>query len=137
VEFERRYVEQFSYRPRERAVEVVSLRAVARSRRRPPIEAGSEGAGAAPADPAAGRQRCFLDGSWRQVPCVEASGLATGSAIEGPALVQQAHSALVVPSAGRRRSSTAATSARGRRRHKPEGMASRPVPARHARSSSS
>jgi len=32
------------------------------------------------------------------VPCVEASGLATGSAIEGPALIQQAHSALVVPS---------------------------------------
>jgi N-methylhydantoinase A/oxoprolinase/acetone carboxylase beta subunit len=50
----------------------------------------------APPEPA-GRQRCFLDGEWREVPYYQAADLAAGAVIEGPALIQQAHSALVVP----------------------------------------
>jgi 5-oxoprolinase (ATP-hydrolysing) len=41
-------------------------------------------------------QRCFLDGEWREVPCHEAAELKAGVEIEGPALIQQEHSALVV-----------------------------------------
>jgi 5-oxoprolinase (ATP-hydrolysing) len=97
VEFERRYFELFSYRPSNRAIELVSLRAVARSHRREPSETGPEDVGAAPAVGAIGGQRCFLDGAWHEVPCLEASGITPGVTIQGPALIQQAHSALVVP----------------------------------------
>jgi 5-oxoprolinase (ATP-hydrolysing) len=96
-EFERRYVELFSYQPSRRGIEVVSLRVVARSHRRPPLEAGFEEAAAGPAATTACWQRCFLDGGWREVRCVEASELAVESTIPGPVLIQQAHSALVVP----------------------------------------
>jgi 5-oxoprolinase (ATP-hydrolysing) len=95
--FVRRYVELFGYRPSSRAIEVVSLRSVARSRRREPLPIGGEG-GEAPAAGALGHQRCFLDGAWHEVPCLEASGITPGATIGGPALILQAHSALVVPS---------------------------------------
>ena len=101
TEFERRYFELFSYRPSERAIEMVWVRAVVRSRRREPGPTGSEDVGAAPARGAVGRQRCYLDGAWREVPCLAAAGLAAGEAFRGPALILQEHSALVVPSGWR------------------------------------
>jgi len=97
AEFERRYFQLFSYRPSNRAIEVVSLRAVLRSRRQELSPTGAEDAGAAPAAGATGRQRCYLDGAWREVPCFEAAGLSAGATLRGPALILQEHSALVVP----------------------------------------
>jgi 5-oxoprolinase (ATP-hydrolysing) len=102
--FEDAYFKLFSYRPQERGVEVVSLRVVVRSRR-PEVApaAADETASASVADPVRA-QRCFLDGSWRNVPCHEAAELAAGSEVEGPALIQQEHSALVVRPGWRARS---------------------------------
>jgi 5-oxoprolinase (ATP-hydrolysing) len=96
TEFERRYYELFSYRPPDRMIEVVSLRVVARSGRSE-IPVSDESAHTTAESEPTGVQRCFLDGEWREVPCYEASALAAGVAIDGPVLVQQAHSALVVP----------------------------------------
>jgi len=103
TEFERRYYDLFSYRPAERGIEVVSLRVVVRSRRDEIVETADEGDhGLLTAEPS-GFQRCYLDGAWREVQCHEASELAAGVEIRGPALIQQEHSALVVPSRWRAR----------------------------------
>jgi 5-oxoprolinase (ATP-hydrolysing) len=100
--FEEAYFELFSYRPAERGIEVVSLRVVVRSRRietvqPPPCDAASHPA------KGAGVQRCFLDGAWREVPRFEIGELEAGARLEGPALIQQDYSALVVPSHWRAR----------------------------------
>ena len=96
--FEDEYYKLFSYRPRSRGIEVVSLRVVVRSRRE---EKGMAPA-AVPVDQIesapSGFQRCFLDGSWREVARYEVAEMAAGAEIAGPALIQQEHSALVVPS---------------------------------------
>jgi 5-oxoprolinase (ATP-hydrolysing) len=96
--FEARYYRLFSYRPTDLEIEVVSMRVVMRSRR-PPVASEAYVETSAPVEvvPAA-HQRCFIDGEWRDAPCHDASELEGGSMIRGPALVQQTHSALVVPS---------------------------------------
>ncbi len=93
--FEEVYLRLFSHRPRERAIEVVSLRVVIRSRR---AEIAPCAAAVAPATSieAPHFQSCFLDDGWREVACFEADELAAGMEIIGPALVQQEHSALFV-----------------------------------------
>jgi 5-oxoprolinase (ATP-hydrolysing) len=102
--FEEAYFKLFSYRPKDRGVEVVSLRVVVRSLR-PDARLDEEGAilDTATASPT-GSQRCFLDGEWREVPRHEASELTSGAEIVGPALIQQEHSALVVRPGWRARS---------------------------------
>jgi len=94
--FEEAYYRLFSYRPRERGVEVVSLRVVVRSSRADSEVKGATDPAGAPVAEAARRQRCCLDGSWRDVPCHEAVEMTAGAEIVGPALIQQEHSALVV-----------------------------------------
>jgi 5-oxoprolinase (ATP-hydrolysing) len=102
--FEEAYFTLFSYRPRERGIEVVSLRVVVRSRR-PEVTTVVEGdAGDTPTTEATRSQRCFLDGAWRKVPCREAAELAVGREVVGPVLIQQEHSALVVRPGWRARS---------------------------------
>jgi len=97
-EFEQKYFQLFSYRPSDRDIEVVSIRVVMRSRREEIVERGAdEGRTMAAPEPAV-HQRCFLDGEWREVPCHHATELQSGTVVEGPALIQQAHSAMVVPS---------------------------------------
>ncbi len=98
AEFEKKYFELFSYCPSDRDIEVVSMRVVMRSRRREVavIDPGKGRTGSVP-EPIA-MQSCFLDGRWREVPCYHATELETGVTIAGPAIVQQVHSALVVPS---------------------------------------
>jgi len=98
--FERRYFELFSHRPSQRAVELVSLKAVVRGRRpRRPDPAREPAVRPTVAPPRV--QRCHLDGAWQEVPCLEAAHLEVGASVPGPALVQQEHSALVVPSGWR------------------------------------
>ncbi|MEE4272658.1 MAG: hydantoinase B/oxoprolinase family protein [Thermoanaerobaculales bacterium] len=95
--FEKRYFELFSYRPEDRGVEMVSMRVVMRSRRDASgPEVAADGADPPPASPSS-HQRCFLDGRWLDVPCHDAHDLAAGAVVDGPALIQQAHSALVAP----------------------------------------
>ena len=101
--FDEAYYGLFSYRPRERGVEVVSLRVVVRSRRED-VEPVAEGDDTRTAPTPAGFQRCYLDGRWRDVPHHEAVELAAGVEISGPALIQQEHSALVLLPGWRARS---------------------------------
>jgi 5-oxoprolinase (ATP-hydrolysing) len=100
-EFERRYYRLFSYRPGERAIEVVSLRVVLRGRGQELPDTGSGGRPKGTVARPAGCQRCYLDGEWREVRRYEAADLDEGVTIQGPALIQQEHSALVVPSSWR------------------------------------
>ena len=97
-EFERRYFELFSHRPSQRGIEVVSLRVVLRSIREEishPMTASSRDG---PVAGQSGSQRCHMDGRWREVPCFEAQDLESSATVQGPALIQQLHSALVVGS---------------------------------------
>ena len=103
-QFEEAYYRLFSYRPRERGVEVVSLRVVVRSRR-PEVVPATEGTEmASQAMEPVRFQRCFMGGAWREVPCYEAAEMTAGEEVAGPALVQQEHSALVVLPGWRARS---------------------------------
>jgi len=103
-QFEEVYFRLFSYRPRARGIEVVSLRVVVRSLRPEVAPVAKEAAADGLAVNRARFQRCFLDGEWRDVPCHEAAELAAGLEIGGPALIQQEHSALVVRPGWRARS---------------------------------
>jgi 5-oxoprolinase (ATP-hydrolysing) len=94
--FEEAYFRLFSYRPRERGVEVVSLRVVVRSRRPEVAPVAEVTEVKSQAIEPERLQRCFMRGAWRQVPCYEAAELAAGAEVVGPALIQQEHSALVV-----------------------------------------
>ncbi len=95
-QFEGAYYRLFSYRPRERGIEVVSLRVVVSSRR-PEVEpvVADTGVKLTTIDPVRS-QRCFIGGAWREVPCYVAAEMAAGAEAVGPALIQQEHSALVV-----------------------------------------
>ncbi len=95
-QFEEAYYRLFSYRPRERGVEVVSLRVVVRSRRPEAVPVVGSADGGSRAHEPARFQRCFVGGGWREVPCYEAAEMAAGAEVMGPALIQQEHSALVV-----------------------------------------
>ena len=97
AEFTRQYQALFGYRPAGREVELVSLRVVARNRRDPVGPAGVDEGDERPAPTATVVQRSFLDGGWNEVPCHWAGELEAGTVVAGPALIQQAHSALVVP----------------------------------------
>ncbi len=98
AEFEQEYFELFSYSPSDREIEIVSLRVVMRSRREDVAEGGVELKEPETTPEPTVVQRCFLDGEWREVPCHHAAELGCGAVVDGPVLIQQAHSALVVPS---------------------------------------
>jgi 5-oxoprolinase (ATP-hydrolysing) len=103
-QFEEAYYRLFSYRPRERGIEVVTLRVVVRSRGPEVVPVAEEASGGAAAGEPARLQRCFLGGEWHDVPCHEAAALPAGFEVHGPALIQQQHSALVVRPGWRARS---------------------------------
>ncbi len=92
--FERAYLALYGYTPEHRPVELESLRVVA-----------SSSAGATPAVPpppelhpatATASRRAFVGGGWTDVAVHERSELGPGSAVAGPALVLERHSATVV-----------------------------------------
>jgi len=96
--FENRYYELFSYRPTDLEIEVVSMRVVMRSHRDPVVEVSFDESAAVTAPAPSTHQKCYLDGEWCDVPCYGAADLEPGSVVDGPVLVHQAHSVLVVPS---------------------------------------
>ena len=76
-------------------VQVVSLRASA-SRAAPPI--AMPGAEAVPhAAAPQGRTRLFIGGQWREAALFERDSLDPGAAFQGPAIVTQADSTILVP----------------------------------------
>ncbi len=95
--FEEAYFKLFSYRPSERG-----HRGGVPPGGGPQPPPGGRAARArrAASHPAMGArsQPCFLDGEWREVPRFEIGELEAGARVDGPALIQQEHSALVVPS---------------------------------------
>ncbi len=97
AEFERLYFELFAYRPANRGVEVVSLRVILRSRSRQTSGARPGVSGQKVTVQPTDFRRCYLDGCWCDVGVYEAGNLGEGTTIEGPALIQQEYSALVVP----------------------------------------
>ena len=76
--FEEAYFKLFSYRPRERGIEVVSLRVVVRNRRREGAQARARRDHVTSGEGAQAAHRRFLDGEWREVPRFEISELETG-----------------------------------------------------------
>ncbi len=97
AEFERLYFELFAYRPGNRGIEVVSLRVILRSRRRETGGVRPNVSGQRVTVEPTGFRRCYLDGCWRDVGIYEVENISGGTTIEGPALIQQDYSALVVP----------------------------------------
>jgi 5-oxoprolinase (ATP-hydrolysing) len=103
--FRQRYRELYGYLP-EGEVEVVSLRAVARSRpaagRQEEAwggepESAEDGRGAPPAKPTpAATVRSWVAGRWQELPVYRRDGLRPGDRLAGPALVAEAHSTTVV-----------------------------------------
>ncbi|MCP4654664.1 MAG: hydantoinase/oxoprolinase family protein [bacterium] len=91
-----RYQARYGYRPADRPIEIESLRVVASSR--PPRLEATPPAGEARAARPCGEQRAFFAGSWRRVPVFRRHDLAAGDELEGPALVFDEHSSLVVES---------------------------------------
>jgi len=92
--FERAYEDLYGYRPPARTIEVESLRVVASSR------PGPEPTAVAEPRPrraeAGGSRRAWFAGSWRSVPVFDGSELGPGDRFEGPALVLEDTSTLVV-----------------------------------------
>ena len=97
TEFERRYRELFAYLPEQRGIEVVSLRVIARSRTETPPAHPETLPGRLDSSKAVLFQRCCVDGRWQDIGCHEAVELASTGPVRGPALIQQKHSAVMVP----------------------------------------
>ncbi len=91
-----RYQARYGYRPADRPIEIESLRVVASSRP-PRFEVTPPEGEARAARPCDGR-RAFFAGSWRRAPVFWRHDLAPGDELEGPALVFDEHSSLVVES---------------------------------------
>ncbi|MEA2562702.1 MAG: hypothetical protein QOH06_4206 [Acidobacteriota bacterium] len=86
------YREIYGYAPEGRAIEVESIRAVASSAEE---EMSAE---AVEAQPGISRtRRCWMSGSWSEVPVYARAQLAPGETFPGPALIFESHSATVMP----------------------------------------
>ncbi len=93
--FTRAHRERYGYVPADRGIEVESLRVVASSRAAP--EPAPEPVEESTAPPPAAHRRAWFGGGWRRVPVHDRSRLAPGARCGGPALVFEAHGAVVVP----------------------------------------
>ncbi len=92
--FEQRYEAVFGHRPADRAIEVVSLRAVAST----PAGAVTDGFPAEQAHTPTpdSTVRARFGGQWREVPVYEREQLAPGDRFDGPCLVFERYSAAVI-----------------------------------------
>jgi len=89
-----RYQEVFGHVPGGRDVELVSLRVVASS---PPRDVPPVGAEPTPHEPdPSDRTRALFAGRWDDVPAWQRKQLAPGARLEGPAIVLERYSAIVV-----------------------------------------
>lgn len=95
--FTSQYAAMYGYVPENRAIEVESLRVVASSRLS--LTSETQSARSQHLARPVGSERSYLGGRWRQVPAYWRDRLAPGAALKGPALIVEAHSAVVVPPA--------------------------------------
>ena len=93
--FAQRYASLYGYPPPPRAIEVVALRVVASERA--PTDDGAPVSPMTAAAPARGNQRVHLGGRWRAVPTFASRDLRPGHTLDGPALVLDPHTTLVLP----------------------------------------
>jgi N-methylhydantoinase A len=94
--FERAYWQRFEVELRQMRCLVMSLRTAVIGHRRP-IEIGALGVGrAGAAATTAGRRRAWFDGRWLDTPVFRREALGPGSALEGPAIVEQLDATTVV-----------------------------------------
>ena len=99
--FAARYERLFGHRPEGRPVELESMRVVVSST--PETDSRQTPApGSFTASPAK-RRRAWLDGRWQRLPAYDRESLKPGAAFEGPALVFERRSALLVASGWRAR----------------------------------
>jgi len=92
--FERRYREIFAHLPKGREIEIVSARVIVRSRRDPaPVREMRKDSG--DRGPTKTR-RSFFDGRWVEVALIDERETGGGKAFEGPLLIEQRHSMIVV-----------------------------------------
>ena len=97
--FEERYTALFGHRPEDRAIELESIRVVVSSRA---VGPGGNATGPASGDPRpAGAvpmatRPAHLGGGWIEAPVYERARLQPGARFDGPALVDEAHSATIV-----------------------------------------
>jgi 5-oxoprolinase (ATP-hydrolysing) len=107
------YREVYGYQPEAREIEVESLRVVGSSvpvqqtPGREPVPGGSPRSFSG--REASGTIRCHLGGRWQEVPIYEKDRLTAGDGFEGPALVFERHTAVVVPPGWRGRLDGAGT----------------------------
>ena len=88
------YLRRFGHVPAQREIEVVALRCIARGAPAP-LEA-------APLRTLRGdvlQRRVYLDGRWCEATVIPRSSMVEGQAVQGPALIVEAHSIAVLPAA--------------------------------------
>ena len=94
AEFERAYFAQYGFNPNHVAVEVVNWRLTAHG---PDVErSASTNVASVPAEPR-GTRRVSLWDSDRTVPVFERRALATGQTLDGPALIEERETTIVIP----------------------------------------
>ena len=92
--FHKRYEELYSYHQVDHEIRLVTLRVTALGRL-PRIELARGTGGAAVDGPDTGSRRVFM-GDWQEVPVHRAEGLSTGTAIQGPAIIESEYTAVLV-----------------------------------------
>ncbi|MBX9876098.1 MAG: hypothetical protein K2X84_14655, partial [Beijerinckiaceae bacterium] len=90
--------QRFSFDDPGETVELVTLRLAAVGLLGGTASAQAPAAGA----PAARRERAVhLGGGWTSAPVYEQAGLGAGASVEGPAIVEQAYTTLIIPAGWR------------------------------------
>ncbi len=93
--FLRAYRARFGHLPQQRALELVSVRVVAATRRRRSRASSSEPVRTRPTP--RDWQRAWFGGAWHRTPVYERTSLAPGASVRGPALIAEAHTTVVLP----------------------------------------
>jgi 5-oxoprolinase (ATP-hydrolysing) len=91
------YRDLYGYQPEDRDIEVESLRVVASSSPSSQTQPGRAATGGRPNEGPRARPRVHLGNAWQEVPAYERDRLPEGEIFEGPALVFERHTAVVVP----------------------------------------
>jgi len=94
--FHSSYFQVYGFTDEAADLEVLNLRATAIGVTRKPAVAAPRAAAAGPSPPARER-RVFLDGRWLAARVVDRDTLAAGASLEGPAIIEQYDTTVLVP----------------------------------------
>lgn len=98
--FHAEHARRFAHADTADTVEIATLRMAAIGRMPDPDLAAAASAAAGPAT-ASGRRRVYLEETWVDAPVYDRDALAPGAEIEGPCIVEEAFTTLVVPAGWR------------------------------------